>query len=89
MFETISTDYYRKVDVDRAYMTPSEKKELEACLRRVGEILYNDSDSSSLETLETIENTVRAKVLEHVSPENRPFFSKKRTRTRRGKKKKL
>ena len=46
-------------------MTPSEKKELEACLRRVGEILYNDSDSESLENLEAIENTVRAKILEH------------------------
>ncbi len=30
--------------------------------------MYNDSDSESLETLETIENTVRAQVLEHVSP---------------------
>ena len=49
-------------------MTPSEKQELEACLRRVSEILYNDSDSESLENLETIENTVRAKVLEYVSP---------------------
>ena len=59
-------------------MTPSEKKELEACLRRVSEILYNDSDSESLETLETIENTVRAKVLEHVSPKIALFLSPKR-----------
>ncbi len=59
-------------------MTPSEKQELEACLRRVSEILYNDSDSESLESLETIENTVRAKVLEHVSPKIALFLSKKR-----------
>ncbi len=59
-------------------MTPSEKKELEACLRRVSEILYNDSDSESLETLETIENTVRAKVLEYVSPKIALFLSQKR-----------
>ena len=59
-------------------MTPSEKKELEACLRRVSEILYNDSDSESLETLETIENTVRAKVLDYVSPQIALFLSKKR-----------
>ena len=59
-------------------MTPSEKKELEACLRRVGEILYNDSDSESLENLEAIENTVRAKILEHVSPKIALFLSKKR-----------
>ena len=59
-------------------MTPSEKKELEACLRRVSEILYNDSDSESLETLETIENPVRAKVLEYVSPKIALFLSQKR-----------
>ncbi len=59
-------------------MTPSEKQELEACLRRVSEILYNDSDAESLETLETIENTVRAKVLEYVSPKIALFLSKKR-----------
>jgi len=59
-------------------MTPSEKKELEACLRRVSEILYNDSDSSRLETLETIESTVRAKVLEYVSPKIALFLSQKR-----------
>ena len=59
-------------------MTPSEKKELSACLKRVSEILYNDSDSESLENLETIENTVRAKVLEHVSPKIALFLSQKR-----------
>ena len=59
-------------------MTPAEKKELEACLLRVSEILYNDSDSESLETLETLENTVRAKVLEHVSPKIALFLSQKR-----------
>ena len=67
-------------------MTPSEKQELEACLRRVSEILYNDSDSESLESLETIENTVRAKVLEHVSPKIALFLSKKRLELDEGKK---
>ena len=67
-------------------MTPSEKKELEACLLRVSEILYNDSDSESLESLETIENTVRAKVLEHVSPKIALFLSKKRLERGEGKK---
>ena len=59
-------------------MTPLEQKELETCLRRISEILYNNSDPESLETLETIETTVRAKVLEHVSPKIALFFSKKR-----------
>ncbi len=67
-------------------MTPSEQKELEACLRRVSEILYNNSDQESLETLETLENTVRAKVLEHVSPKIALFLSKKRPELVAGKK---
>ena len=56
-------------------MTPSEQQELEACLRRVSEILYNNSDQESLETLETIETTVRAQVLEHVSPKIALFLT--------------
>lgn len=59
-------------------MTPSEQKELEACLRRVSEILYNNSDTESLENLEAIETTVRTKVLEYVSPKIALFLSKKR-----------
>ena len=59
-------------------MTPSEQEELSTCLRRVSEILYNNSDPECLETLETIETTVRAQVLEHVSPKIALFLSKKR-----------
>lgn len=59
-------------------MTPSERSELEACLRRASEILYNNSNPESLETLEGIETTVRAQVLEHVSPKIALFLSKKR-----------
>lgn len=59
-------------------MKPSEQQELEACLKRVGEILYNNSDTESLKNLEDIESTVRAKLLEHVSPKITFFFSKKR-----------
>lgn len=59
-------------------MTPSEQQELEACLQRVGEILYNNSDSENLESLEAIETTVRAKVLEYVSPKIALFLSPKR-----------
>ena len=59
-------------------MTPSEQKELEACLQRVGEILYNNSNSDNLESLEAIETTVRAQVLEYVSPKIALFLSQKR-----------
>ena len=49
-------------------MTPAEREELETCLKRASEILYNNSDTDSLETLADIEITVRNQVLEHVSP---------------------
>lgn len=59
-------------------MTPDERLELEACLRRVSEILYNNSDTDSLESLADIEITVRNQVLEHVSPKIALFLSPKR-----------
>jgi hypothetical protein len=59
-------------------MTPAERSELEACLKRASEILYNNSDPDSLSTLADIEITVRNQVLEHVSPKIALFFSKKR-----------
>ena len=61
-------------------MTPAERLELEACLKRASEILYNNTETESLETLEAIETTVRAQVLEHVSPQIALFLSKKRPR---------
>ncbi len=50
-------------------MTPSERLELEACINRASEILYNNVEEESLETLEDIELTVREQVLENVSPQ--------------------
>ena len=44
----------------------------------MSEILYNNSDTESLENLEAIETTVRTKVLEDVSPKIALFLSKKR-----------
>ena len=43
-------------------MTPSERKRLEACLREASEILYNNSDTESITTLEDIETIVREQV---------------------------
>ena len=59
-------------------MTPSEKLELEACLRRASEILYKNSDTENLKNLEDLEITVRKKVLEEVSPKIAFFLSNKR-----------
>ena len=59
-------------------MTPSEREELEACLKRASEILYNNTDTDSLSTLVDIEIAVRNQVLEHVSPKIALFLSQKR-----------
>jgi len=59
-------------------MTPSEREELEVCLKRASEILYNNTDTDSLETLVDIEIAVRNQVLEHVSPKIALFLSPKR-----------
>jgi len=67
-------------------MTPSERKELEACLKRASEIIYNDSEPESLETLEDIEIAVRKQVLEKVSPQITLFLSKEKPKQTRGKK---
>ena len=66
-------------------MTQAERLELEACLRRASEILYNNSDTDSLETLADIEITVRNNILEHVSPQIALFLSPKRPKPDEGK----
>ena len=59
-------------------MTPSERLELEACINRASEILYNNVEEESLETLEDIELTVREQVLENVSPQITLFLLKEK-----------
>ena len=57
-------------------MTPEEQKSLEYHSREIAKILYKNSESEMVETLEGIEKTVRAQVLEHVSPQIGIFLSK-------------
>jgi hypothetical protein len=59
-------------------MTPDKRLELEAYLKKASEILYEDSDPESWETLEDIEKKVREQVLSEVSPRIALFLSKKR-----------
>lgn len=66
-------------------MTPSEREELEACLKRASEILYNDSNPESLETLEDIEIAVRKQVIEKVSPQIALFLSNEKQKRQGGK----
>jgi hypothetical protein len=59
-------------------MTPAERQELEACLKRASEILYKNTQPELLSNLEEIETTVRSQVLEYVSPQITLFLSTKR-----------
>lgn len=57
-------------------MTPEKAEELKAHLQAIAAILYEENPSEKLKTLEEIEQTVRQKVLKHVSPEIGVFLFK-------------
>lgn len=59
-------------------MTPEEQQRLEAAIAEIASILYKQTSPEALENLEEIEKTVRAQMLEHVSPQIAFFLSKKR-----------
>ncbi len=50
-------------------MTPEEQQRLEAAIAEIASILYKQTSPEALENLEEIEKTVRAQMLEHVSPQ--------------------
>ncbi|MEM7772450.1 MAG: hypothetical protein AAF327_18295 [Cyanobacteria bacterium P01_A01_bin.37] len=49
-------------------MTPEDQKRLEACTAEIAEILYRNTDSVGLDSLDGIEQTVRQQMLAEVSP---------------------
>ena len=57
-------------------MTPEKAKKLKAYLQAIAVILYEETLPEELNTLEQIEQTVRQKVLQHVSPEIGVFLFK-------------
>ena len=57
-------------------MTPEKAKKLKAYLQAIAAILYEETPPEELNTLEQIEQTVRQKVLKHVSPEIGVFLFK-------------
>lgn len=59
-------------------MTPEDQARLEACTAEIAEILYRNSDSEGLDSLEGIEQTVRQQMLEEVSPRVALFLSTSR-----------
>ncbi|MBA2747505.1 MAG: hypothetical protein H0U45_01915 [Tatlockia sp.] len=57
-------------------MTPENAIALETHVQAIAAILYKETTPENLNTLEKIEQTVRQKVLKHVSPEIGVFLSK-------------
>jgi len=56
-------------------MTPEKQERLQACLRELATLLYEQTNPSELTDLESIEKTVRTQMLEHVSPQIALFLS--------------
>ena len=59
-------------------MTPKEKERLEACVQEISSILYKNTPSDQIETLEGIEIAVRQQTLAQISPKIALFLSKSR-----------
>ena len=55
-------------------MTFSDQKRLKAYLKEVAEILYRNTDSTELSKFESIEKSLRQKMLKEVGPELGRFF---------------
>lgn len=56
-------------------MTPEEAQRLQACAQEIAAILYTNTPTEELKTLEGIEKAVRQQMLKHVSPEVGVFLS--------------
>ncbi|MEG4117323.1 ISKra4 family transposase [Microcoleus sp. N9_B4] len=55
-------------------MTPSDQEQLKAYLKAAAEILYRNTDPTELESFDSIEKSLRQKMLEEVGPELGSFF---------------
>ncbi len=58
-------------------MTPEAQEQLKQHVEAIAQILYEDSSSESINSLEAIETTIREKTLEYITPEMGVFFSEK------------
>jgi hypothetical protein len=50
-------------------MTPSDQEQLKAYLKAAASILYRNTDPTELESFDSIEKSLRQKMLEQVGPE--------------------
>ena len=58
-------------------MDAAKKNEIQAHARAIAALLYEEADAEQVQTLAGIEDTVRAQLLKHVSPEIGVFLSKR------------
>jgi hypothetical protein len=58
-------------------MTPEDKQCLKAHLKQAAEILYRNTDSTEFSSFESIEKSLRQKMLSEVGPELGSFFFQK------------
>ena len=52
-------------------MIPSDQQQLKAHLKAVAEILYRNTDPTQLKSFESIEKSLRQKMLEEIGPRTR------------------
>jgi hypothetical protein len=55
-------------------MTPEDKQQLKAYLKGAAEILYINTEPTEISSFESIEKSLRQKMLEEVGPELATFF---------------
>jgi hypothetical protein len=55
-------------------MTPEDRQQLKAHLKEVAEIIYTNTDPKELSSFESIEKSLRQKILKEVEPELGSFF---------------
>jgi hypothetical protein len=66
-------------------MTPDQEQLLKQHLQAIAQILYDDSDPTTMQTLEGIEMTLRQQIQTHVSPKLGSFLSKQLQAPKRAK----
>jgi hypothetical protein len=57
-------------------MSPERKAQLEEHIKAIGEILYEDVEEEQIDSLFAIEETIRDKTLEYITPKLGVFLSK-------------
>lgn len=65
-------------------ITAEEQLRLSACIQEIAQILYKNTDSAEIATLEGLEKVVRQQMLEYVSPKVALFLSKKSPKRLKG-----